>query len=105
MYGPYAETEDQAGANSNSVAAETVLPNADGEPSANSNVAAPPKTVLYFKDKTSVDVSQYWLEGGDIHYITTYNASGIVSFSNLDMQKTVDQNYAHGAPFQLTPPG
>jgi hypothetical protein len=61
---------------------------------------------LILKDGTVYDVTDYWLEGGDLHF-TTPNADNsgtteqIIDFDQLDLQKTVDVNTQNGFRFVL----
>lgn len=61
-------------------------------------------TVLFFKDGTIYGVTDYWLEGGRLHYVTTYGGANAIELDALDMQRTVDENAKHGVTFALRPP-
>jgi len=62
-----------------------------------------PVAVLYFKNGYSVGVTQYWLENGAVHYVTTYGGENVIPFSDLDLQRTVDENAGNDPPFVLRP--
>jgi hypothetical protein len=78
------------------------------EATAPSSAAAPTpsadSTVLFLKDGTSFAVTDYWLEGGRLHYVTTYGGANAIELDALDTQKTVDQNAKSGVTFTLRPP-
>jgi hypothetical protein len=85
----------------------------DSEPSADeatapASAAVPTpgadSTVLLLKDGTSYGVTDYWLEGGRLHYVTTYGGANAIELDALDMQRTVDENAKHGVTFALRPP-
>ncbi|MGC1130999.1 MAG: hypothetical protein WA875_15665, partial [Candidatus Acidiferrales bacterium] len=57
--------------------------------------------VLFMKDGSSYAVTDYWLAGGKLHYVTTYRGENTVDLSRLDVQKTVDHNAANGMKFEL----
>lgn len=59
--------------------------------------------VLYLKNGTSYAVTRYWVEGGELHYVTTYGGENSVPIENVNVQKTVDENAALGHAFTLTP--
>ena len=65
---------------------------------------APGVTVLYLKDGTSFGVIDYWLEGGRLHYVTTYGGANAMDMDDLDAQHTVDENAKQGVTFTLRPP-
>ena len=73
--------------------------------SANANAAAAAANaqpfVLFMKDGSSYAVTDYWLAGGKLHYVTTYRGENTVDLSRLDVQKTVDRNAANGMKFEL----
>ncbi|MGH9726444.1 MAG: hypothetical protein ACRD41_15385, partial [Candidatus Acidiferrales bacterium] len=50
--------------------------------------------VLYMKDGSSYAVSDYWLGGGKLHYVTSYGGENTIDLAQLDVQKTVDVNAA-----------
>lgn len=76
-----------------------------GANAATPNAAAPNSGgqlfVLYMKDGSSYAVSDYWLGGGKLHYVTSYGGENTVDLAQLDVQKTVDVNAAAGRKFSL----
>lgn len=70
----------------------------------NSSAApATPSTLLYMKDGTSYAITDYWLDGGRLYYITSYGSENIVDLDLVDLQRTVDENAARGVNFTLRP--
>jgi hypothetical protein len=67
--------------------------------------AAPagPATILYFKDGSSYGISDYWLEDGRLHYVTTYGGANGTDLDRVDLQRTVDENAKAGVTFTLRP--
>ncbi len=65
--------------------------------------ASPPATMIFFKDGTSTEALSYWLDAGKLHYITNYGGEISVDTSQLDLQRTVDENARTGVNFTLRP--
>jgi hypothetical protein len=67
--------------------------------------SAPQQTyvLLYLKDGSSFAVSDYWLTGGKLHYVTSYGGDNAVDESQIDLQRTVNENAARGVDFSLRP--
>jgi hypothetical protein len=65
--------------------------------------APPPTTLIYLKDGTNFDVMSYWLDAGKLHYVTNYGGETTVDMSQLDLQRTVDENARLGVDFTLRP--
>ena len=88
-------------------AAPDTEPSADeatAPPSAAAPTASADSTVLLLKDGTSFGVTDYWLEGGRLHYVTTYGGANAIDLEALDIQRTVDENAKSGVTFALRPP-
>jgi hypothetical protein len=62
-----------------------------------------PYVVLYLKDGSSYAVSDYWLSGGKLHYVTSYGGENAIDESQLDLQRTVNENATRGVDFTLRP--
>ena len=45
----------------------------------------------------------YWLDAGKLHYITNYGGENTLDMSQLDLQRTVDENAHSGVDFTLKP--
>ncbi|MGA7921363.1 MAG: hypothetical protein WCA38_17020 [Candidatus Acidiferrales bacterium] len=62
-----------------------------------------PYVMLYLKDGSTYAVSDYWLAGGRLHYVTSYGGENVIDESQLDLQRTVDENAKRGVDFTLRP--
>ena len=62
-----------------------------------------PYVILYLKDGSSYAVSDYWLAGGKLHYVTSYGGENVIDQSQLDLQHTVNENATRGVDFTLRP--
>lgn len=67
--------------------------------------SAPQQTyvLLYLRDGSSFAVSDYWLADGKLHYVTSYGGDNAVDESQVDLQRTVNENAARGVDFSLKP--
>jgi hypothetical protein len=74
-----------------------------GQSSGDSTSQQQPYVILYLKDGSSYAVSDYWLFGGKLHYITSYGGENMIDQSQLDLQRTVNENAARGVDFTLRP--
>ncbi len=77
--------------------------NSDSAAGAAVTAAPPPATLIYLKDGSSYEVMSYWLDAGKLHYITNYGGENSLDMSQLDLQRTVDENAQRGATFTLRP--
>jgi len=59
--------------------------------------------VLVLRDGSMYAVNDFWLEGGKLHYVTTYGGENSFDPNQLDMQRTVDENAKRGITFTLYP--
>jgi hypothetical protein len=64
---------------------------------------AAPLTLIFLTDGTNFAVTDYWLEGRKLHYVTSYGGENSVALEKFDLQKTVDENYKLGILFSLRP--
>jgi hypothetical protein len=79
-------------------------PPADNSDSRQQSAApAPVATLIYLKDGSIYEVMSYWLDAGKLHYITNYGGENAVDMSDIDLQRTVDENARRGADFTLRP--
>ena len=105
-YGAYSGTNPSL--QDSNAAPNDATPN-DGDAATSVNAApgataAPtPPTTIYMKDGSSYQVMSYWLDAGKLHYITNYGGESSIDMSQLDLQRTVDENAAHGGSFTLLP--
>jgi hypothetical protein len=58
-------------------------------------------TMLMLHSGVGYLVSDYWLEGGHFHYITTTGATGVLSPASLDLDNTVKLNRERGVDFVI----
>lgn len=83
------------------------VPDLEGSPNTNpetGNVAASTPTVLlYLKDGTTFAASDYWVADGKLHYYVNYSGESSLDMSDLDLQRTVDENAKRGVRFTLKP--
>ncbi len=64
---------------------------------------SPRLTVLVFKDHTILGVTDYWLEGSEFHYVTSYGAHNAVPLEEIDVEMTAKINRERGVEFVLHP--
>jgi hypothetical protein len=62
-----------------------------------------PLTVFYFSDGSSYAVKDYWLDNGQLHYVTSYGGENAIALDRVDMQRTVDENAKNGIDVTLRP--
>jgi hypothetical protein len=68
------------------------------------NVAAStPTALIYLKDGTTYAASDYWLQGGQLHYRVNYGGESSLNMDEVDLQRTVDENARRGIRFSLKP--
>lgn len=65
--------------------------------------AEQPLMMLYLKDGTVYALANYWVAGGQLHYVTQYGGENTVPMEQLDIQKTVDVNARRGVTVTLKP--
>jgi hypothetical protein len=66
-----------------------------------SNVAQP-VALLQLLDGSMYGLTRYWLEGLDLHYVTTYGGENSVPLVRIDFAKTIQLNAERGTRFDLT---
>ena len=61
--------------------------------------------LLYTKDGTSYAVTDYWVDGGQLHYTMSSGGGGesVMDMDQFDQQRTVDENAKRGVQFVLKP--
>jgi hypothetical protein len=67
------------------------------------NARPQPYVVLILRDGSSYAVSDYWLAGGKLHYVTSYGGENSIDANQLDLQRTVNENALRGVTFTLRP--
>ena len=63
----------------------------------------PTYVLLFLKDGSNFAVSDYWLSGGKLHYVTSYGGENAIDEAQLDLQRTVNENAPRGVTFSLRP--
>jgi hypothetical protein len=81
----------------------TFQPGTAPEPLPPEQANASPLILLVLKDGSVYGVTDYWLEEGKLHYLTSYGGANDIPIEQLDLQKTVDENWARGVEFALRP--
>jgi hypothetical protein len=59
--------------------------------------------LLYLKDGSVYSASVYWVEGSKLHYILTSGTQNAVDLSEVDVQRTADENAKGGVRVSLKP--
>jgi len=76
----------------------------DAENAAESTVKRePPVTSLVLQDGSEFGLTEYWLEGDELHYVTTYGGRNSLPVQRIDLEKTVKLNAERGVKFVLRP--
>ncbi len=66
--------------------------------------AAPAKlAVLALKDGWTYEVSDYWVENGQLRYVTSYGGENGVPLDAIDFEQTAQQSWGRGVEFVLRP--
>jgi len=64
---------------------------------------AKPVTLLVFKNHSIYAVTDYWIEDGRVHYVTSYGAQDSASTDQLDLDFTRKLNDERNVKFELKP--
>jgi hypothetical protein len=72
---------------------------ATGESSTND--AVHPITLLQLKNGWMYGLTDYWVEGDDLHYVTNYGGKNSVSLDLIDLATTIRLNSERGVEFSL----
>ncbi len=75
----------------------------NANPVAGNVAASAPTALIYLKNGTTYSVSDYWLQGGRLHYSVNYGAPSTLKLKEVDWQRTVDENARRGIRFSLKP--
>jgi hypothetical protein len=77
-------------------------PDDQAAPDSAANADATPQiTLLQLKDGSMYGLTAYWVEGGELHYVTNYGGANAIPLDRIDLAKTVALNAAHGQAFVL----
>jgi len=82
---------------------EYVLPDLGSGSAGPAPAADAPFVMLYLNDGTVYALTNYWVAGGRLHYVTQYGGENSVGMDQVDMQRTVDVNAHRGVPITLRP--
>jgi len=63
----------------------------------------PRVTLLQLRDGSMYGLTDYWLENGHLHYVTTYGGANSVPLERIDFDETVRLNAERGVEFVLRP--
>jgi hypothetical protein len=63
----------------------------------------PPATLLQLRDGSMYGLIEYWVDGDELHYITTYGGAGSVLIQRIDFETTAKLNLDRGLEFVLRP--
>jgi len=85
-------SDDMSGSNFNMVN--------DAEDTANRE---PPMTLLQLRDGSMYGLIEYWVEGDELHYVTTYGGRNSVRIQHINFEKTANLNADRGVEFVLRP--
>jgi hypothetical protein len=99
----YSSTNDMAGSQEPNPTLYAAPPSDAGQSSREGTSQQQPYVILYLKDGSSYAVSDYWLSGGKLHYVTSYGGENVIDQSQLDLQRTVNENATRGVDFTLRP--
>jgi hypothetical protein len=72
-------------------------------PQTNGAADAAVPVLLFLKDDSVYSVRDYWVTGGQLHYVLLNGREGAFDADQLDMQRTVDENAKSGVQFTLKP--
>ena len=61
----------------------------------------PRVTLLQLRDGSMYGLTDYWLEGNQLHYVTTYGGQEAVPVERIDLEKTARLNADRGVGFVL----
>jgi hypothetical protein len=75
----------------------------DANPVGGSVAGSAPTALIYLKNGTTYSVTDYWLQGGQLHYTVNYGAASTLKMKEVDLQRTVDENARRGIGFSLRP--
>ena len=60
-------------------------------------------TLLQLQDGSMYGLTEHWIEGGQLHYRTSYGGENAVPFEQIDFDKTIELNAECGVEFALRP--
>jgi hypothetical protein len=75
----------------------------DTTPLAGNVADSAPTALIYLKNGTTYSVTDYWLQGGRLHYTVNHGGPSTLKVKEVDLQRTVDENARRGIRFSLKP--
>jgi hypothetical protein len=97
-YGP-----DQSSGPDSSEGSVSVSPVPDSGSQTNSVTQGAVPAILFLKDGSVYSVRDYWVSGGQLHYVMLNGSESAFDVDRLDLQRTVDENAKSGVQFILKP--
>jgi len=61
------------------------------------------RTLLALEDGSEFGLTEYWLEGHELHYVTSYGGRNSLPVERIDLDRTVKDNAERGVEFVLRP--
>jgi len=108
-YGPGESNSNSSGATQNDIQPdiepqiESSQPDDNPNPNTGNVAESAPTVLLYMKDGTTLPATDYWVADGRFHYRVAYGNEDVIDMSQLDLQRTVDENAKRGVRFTLKP--
>jgi len=62
-----------------------------------------PLTLLIFADGSTYKVTDYWLKGSLLHFLTPFGVESWIALERIDLYATVKANWERGVQFTLRP--
>ena len=93
------EQPNDAAANENESRSQDEATSAAG--SEEKTTQPPVVTLLQLLDGSMYGLTEYWIEGNELHYTTTYGGQGSVPLDRIDFDKTIHLNADRGVAFVL----
>jgi hypothetical protein len=75
----------------------------ENHPQARSQTQRGPDTLLQLTDGSMYGLTDYWVAGDRLHYVTNYGGENSVPLARIDFTKTIELNDAQGVKFDLSP--
>lgn len=77
--------------------------NADEAVSKDQEKNAQVVTLLQLRDGSMYGLTRYWVEGSQLHYVTTYGGQDSIALDRIDLEMTMKLNSERGVEFALRP--
>jgi hypothetical protein len=99
--GDDSDTDQGPGPDSSSGLGSAPLAMDNGSQTGGVQVTVP--VILFLKDGSAYSVRDYWVSGGQLHYVMLNGSESAFDVDRLDLQRTVDENAKSGVQFVLKP--